>query len=950
MSRGARGFVARSWLAGLTLVLLAAGSSLAHVTIRNSAGKAVHWAPSDRPVRWVMNDAGSDDILDESEHLAVQRAAAGWNDTLGADIELLEVSTPGQRARTDWQANDLHLVLFDEANDSGFFGGNSSLIAVTNLQFSQGSGRILDADLLFNGAQPFATDLSAGAFDVRGVASHELGHLLGLDHSAVVGATMAPFTSLARFEPRSLHADDRAGLRATYPAALPGTGRLEGRVQRGGVDLAGAQVWARATDGRVLAATLTDSSGRYELDGLPPEALRAVAAPLDGPILPGFLSNLAGLAYNTSFAPVQSDAFMLTDGGTLMLDLEAPADVALRVLEPLTVRTLQQGSTSTVHVRVVGYSPAPAAGVSIPDAGPELSVGDVQFTALPQAEGDLISVPITVSDDAPAGLYDLRLHTAGGAVTLVCGYLEVVPPPPAIDMVLPPCSGDQADTELLFFGTNVPVGSEVALGDTLIGPATDASEGGAILAVTLPALAPGLRDLVVVVPSGQEARVPGAHLAVTGAQPQIDFVFPRVAQLAGGTLVTVIGSGFGPEQVIELGGEQITPIFAGDPQQMQFVTPAYEGIVTDNVVVRNTACDEMFAVSPQTFEIVSQPDMQLHALQPTVLPASEGGEAVVVAENYAGTFLRVLLGFDSTTSSSFADLPLEFAEPDTIFVTVPPGPVGGYDALLASGSFEFTAALADALYLAPLIDSKDQLVGGIDTPGSTDSILLDGLAGTRVTLTLKRTGKNNTLQPGLRVLRDDGSVLLSSVEGEPEFDAQLSKNGAKQTRIAKLELPATERYTVELLGVGGSTGSYRLTLKELLPKSAKSLKLPKQGAPAPGVEPVELALSAKAGSLLSGKLSAKGDLVLAGVELESPSGALLLSTDELGVLQADADVLARVILDAEGRFLRFKKLALPEFGSWTLRLFAEPDTSGPLGGKLTLKAPKGKTVFTEGEG
>ena len=89
--------------------------------------------------------------------------------------------------------------------------------------------------------------------------------------------------------------------------------------------------------------------------------------------------------------------------------------------------------------------------------------------------------------------------------------------------------------------------------------------------------------------------------------------------------------------------------------------------------------------------------------------------------------------------------------------------------------------------------------------------------------------------------------------------------------------------------------------------------------------------------------------MLAGVELESPSGVLFLSTDENGALQGDPDALAAVTLDAQGRFVRFKKLELPEFGAWTLRLFAAPDTSGPLGGKLSVKLPKGKTVFTESD-
>ena len=58
----------------------------------------------------------------------------------------------------------------------------------------------------------------AGGFDIESVALHELGHLLGLDHSTVPGTVMWPSIP-SNFTLRALQADDLAGIRALYPVA-----------------------------------------------------------------------------------------------------------------------------------------------------------------------------------------------------------------------------------------------------------------------------------------------------------------------------------------------------------------------------------------------------------------------------------------------------------------------------------------------------------------------------------------------------------------------------------------------------------------------------------------------------------------------------------------------------------------------------------------------------------
>ncbi len=62
---------------------------------------------------------------------------------------------------------------------------------------------------------------NAGEFDIRSVATHEFGHVLGLNHSASASATMAPIILPGSTTMRTLEADDVNGARSLYGVATP---------------------------------------------------------------------------------------------------------------------------------------------------------------------------------------------------------------------------------------------------------------------------------------------------------------------------------------------------------------------------------------------------------------------------------------------------------------------------------------------------------------------------------------------------------------------------------------------------------------------------------------------------------------------------------------------------------------------------------------------------------
>jgi hypothetical protein len=84
---------------------------------------------------------------------------------------------------------------------------------------SNGTYRIVDADIVTNPTRNFASagePCSGTEFRIEGVMVHEVGHLLGLGHTNVSGATMFPSVSACNNNPASTEADDEAGIRDLY--------------------------------------------------------------------------------------------------------------------------------------------------------------------------------------------------------------------------------------------------------------------------------------------------------------------------------------------------------------------------------------------------------------------------------------------------------------------------------------------------------------------------------------------------------------------------------------------------------------------------------------------------------------------------------------------------------------------------------------------------------------
>jgi hypothetical protein len=94
---------------------------------------------------------------------------------------------------------------------------DANALGITWTQYDPSSGKILDADTHYNPQFTWSTTGSLSAIDVQSVATHEIGHQLGLDHSSDQNATMFYATGNGDTSQRSLASDDIAGLCHIYP-------------------------------------------------------------------------------------------------------------------------------------------------------------------------------------------------------------------------------------------------------------------------------------------------------------------------------------------------------------------------------------------------------------------------------------------------------------------------------------------------------------------------------------------------------------------------------------------------------------------------------------------------------------------------------------------------------------------------------------------------------------
>jgi hypothetical protein len=139
----------------------------------------------------------------------------------------------------------IRFVAGDHGDGSPFDGASGVLAHAFFPPVPPNPPQPIQGDTHFDEAETWTITIPppAGQFDLVTVAAHEFGHALGLDHSSVAGALMAPFYAGPH---RFLSPDDRAGIQAIY----------------GGYPIANAS-WIHGTSVQVELPNQLESSQRF---------------------------------------------------------------------------------------------------------------------------------------------------------------------------------------------------------------------------------------------------------------------------------------------------------------------------------------------------------------------------------------------------------------------------------------------------------------------------------------------------------------------------------------------------------------------------------------------------------------------------------------------------------------------------------------------------------------
>jgi len=164
-----------------------------------------------------FNEAGSADIADASDLEALKASLETWSSVEHSSV-VIQYAGKTNLEETGYHKENppINMVIFREKK----WPYTDRPVAYTAVTYHPGSGRIYDADIELNEEDfVFTTNPKKEPYkvDIQNTLTHEVGHVLGLDHPDDESATMFAHADAGETKKRTLEFDDIEGISAIYP-------------------------------------------------------------------------------------------------------------------------------------------------------------------------------------------------------------------------------------------------------------------------------------------------------------------------------------------------------------------------------------------------------------------------------------------------------------------------------------------------------------------------------------------------------------------------------------------------------------------------------------------------------------------------------------------------------------------------------------------------------------